>query len=231
MVLMSVSLSIVCPSCKKKFKGRPEFRGKKVRCPSCSHTFVVGALVPDQAEDAIKAAPGAKAKAAGLRKPVASKAPVAKGVAPPPGDDGDEYSGQANPYGVTELDLAPRCPHCANEMESDDAIICLYCGYNTETREIGQTTTVIGTTAGEHFKYLLPGLGSALFLVLLAVWCLYFSVAFPATVNPKAWWAMLDHESMRMWNALLCLGAMWPAGIYAYKRLIMEPRPKEKKKD
>ena len=40
----------------------------------------------------------------------------------------------ANPYGVTALDTAPRCPDCANEMESEDAIICLHCGYNSRTR-------------------------------------------------------------------------------------------------
>ncbi len=224
---MSDSMSIVCPSCQKKFKGRPELRGKKVRCPGCSHAFVVNGAPASSADGAKKApaAAAAKGKPAGQPRPVAVKA------AKPPTDDEDEYSGQANPYGVTELDLAPRCPHCANELESEDAIICLYCGYNTETRQIGHTTTVIATTGGEHFKWLLPGLTSGLGVIFLGIFCLFFSVMLPTILSPKSWLTFLDHESMRMWMALICLGGMWGMGIFAYKRLIMEPKPMEKKKD
>jgi hypothetical protein len=116
-------------------------------------------------------------------------------------------------------------------MESEDAIICLFCGYNTETRQIGQTTTVMATTAGEHFKWLLPGLAAGLGLIFVGVLCLFFSVMLPTLLSPKSWLTFLDHESMRMWMALICLGSMWGMGLFAYKSLIMEPKPREKKKD
>ena len=181
------------------------------------------------ARKAAASAAAAKGKPAGKGRPPAPQA--AKAGASPPVDDEDEYGGQANPYGVTDLDLAPRCPHCANEMESEDAIICLHCGYNTETREIGHTTTVVAITGGEHFMWLLPGLLSGLGVVFLGVSCLFFSVMLPMILSPKSWLTFLDHESMRMWMALICLAGMSGMGRFAYKRLIMEPKPMEKKKD
>jgi len=32
---------ITCPDCKKRFKGKPELVGKKIKCPGCSKAFVV----------------------------------------------------------------------------------------------------------------------------------------------------------------------------------------------
>jgi hypothetical protein len=116
-------------------------------------------------------------------------------------------------------------------MESADAIVCIFCGYNTETRDIGSTTTVYAITPGEHFKWLMPGLGNALTIIFLAVFVFWFCLVLPTVVKPKSWWALLDHESMRMWFTLLALGAMWPLGFFAYKRLIMEPKPRERKKE
>jgi len=233
---MSVSTLIACPSCQKKFQGRPELRGKKVRCPGCDHAFVVEAVTAE-ADDADlpkkgspkkagATGPAGNAKATGKSKPAAGARPASKPSAAGPDDDED-----ANPYGVTHLDLVPRCPHCANELESEEAIICLHCGYNTETREIGKTTTVYGTSGGEHFMWLLPGIGSGLAVVFLSIFCLFFSLALPGMLGPKSWMRFLDHESMRMWLTLICLAIMWPIGFFAYKRLIMEPRPMEKKKD
>ena len=43
-----------------------------------------------------------------------------------------------------------RCPHCTKELEPG-AIICLWCGYNTQTRVLGQTTKTVEKTGGEHF--------------------------------------------------------------------------------
>src|SRR5262249_12001216 len=65
----------------------------------------------------------------------AAKAAAETPKAPPakkPHQDDEDEGIHANPYGVTTLDLTPRCPHCANEMVSEEAIICVYCGYNTQ---------------------------------------------------------------------------------------------------
>jgi len=238
MVSMAAGTIIACPSCGKKFKGRPELRGKKVRCPECDHAFVALAMADDPADEAAPpkkappqkagaAAPVAKAKPSGKPKPSAA----ATASKPPKFDyDEDEADGE-NPYGVTHLDMAARCPHCANEMESEDAIICIHCGYNTETREIGKTIAVYAITGSEQFHWLLPGLLCGLALVFLTILCLFFSLALPGMLTPKSWLALLDHESMRMWVTLIALAVMWPTGFFAYRRLIMQPRPKEKKKE
>jgi hypothetical protein len=233
---MAATTVISCPACQKKFKGRSDLQGKKVRCPSCQHTFLVEAMATDQVGADEQPAKARAATVAPPKPPPMPKAPTkpaAKPKPPPPPskpvDDDDEEGGE-NPYGVTELDLAPRCPHCAEEMESADAVICLFCGYNTLTREIGHTSTVIAATGGEQFMWLLPGILNALSVVFLTVFCLWFSLALPE-MSKGTKVAFLDHESMRMWATLIALAGMWPAGFFAYKRLIMEPRPPEKKKD
>ena len=33
--------AITCPRCQKKFKGKPELYGKRIRCPGCHKPFVV----------------------------------------------------------------------------------------------------------------------------------------------------------------------------------------------
>jgi DNA-directed RNA polymerase subunit RPC12/RpoP len=219
---MAVTTVISCPACAKRFKGRPELKGKKVRCPACAHTFLVEDVATDPGATDDEPPPAPKAR------PPAKPKPAAKPAAPPPAlEDEDD---DPNPYGVTTADMAPRCPHCANEMESADAIVCLFCGYNTQTRQIGQTKTVVQTTTGEHFMWLLPGLLSGLGIVFLSIFCLFFCLALPDMIQ-RSWMSFLDHESMRMWITLIALAIMWPAGFFAHKRLIMQPRPPEQKKD
>src|SRR5919204_175930 len=88
---------------KKQTRAPAGVRGKKIRCKSCGHV--------SPARPAGKAAPGRpKASAPGR---------------PAPDDDEED----ANPYAVADLSLAPRCPHCAADMEPD-AVVCLSCGYN-----------------------------------------------------------------------------------------------------
>src|SRR5579864_2485051 len=96
---------ITCPECRKKFKGKGDLQGKKIRCPFCKAPFTV----PEMGE----AAPS---------KPAAKPAKAAKAAPKPPAFPGEEDD-NPNPYGVTELDLAPRCPNCANEMESEEAVV------------------------------------------------------------------------------------------------------------
>src|SRR5437588_12293152 len=102
---------ITCPECDKKFKTKADVRGKRIKCPFCAELFLVPSA-DDEPNTAIERREGG---------------PAAVGAAA----EADEND---NPYGVTELDLAPRCPNCAEEMESHDAVVCLHCGYNTLTR-------------------------------------------------------------------------------------------------
>jgi DNA-directed RNA polymerase subunit RPC12/RpoP len=202
---------ITCPECKKKFKGKGELQGKKIRCPFCQEPFTVPAMEKVEAP----------------AKPAAKPAKAAKPAPKPSG--WDEEDDNPNPYGVTELDLAPRCPNCANEMESEEAVVCLYCGYNTLTRTWGKTHKVIEMTGGEHFLWLLPGLICVLAIVLLITLDIAYCLVVPY-VSKDAWYEFADHESMRMWSAAIILSMIWPMGYFAFKRLVMKPKPPDKVK-
>src|SRR5262245_31899131 len=132
------TVTITCPECDKQIKAPAEVLGKKIRCKGCGSTFA------------------ARADEAQLARPAPKPAPKAAKPAPKPKPTDDDED--ANPYGVTDLDMAPRCPNCANEMESREAVICLHCGYNTLTRERARTRKVRDVTGGQHFVWLLPGI-------------------------------------------------------------------------
>ncbi len=196
---------ITCPECRKKFKGKANLEGKKIKCPLCSKAFVV----PREAASDL----------------VAVEAPPP--AAPMGFADGEEADAKA--YGVTELDIAPRCPNCAQLMADEDAFVCLFCGYNSLTREVGQTERTFGHTSGEIFAHVLPGILGAFMALAFICGITYFSVVLPNVVY-KTGFSWLDHESLRMWFTIITLGLIWGCGMFAYKRLIVQPTPPEKKK-
>jgi hypothetical protein len=211
---MSESPVITCPECRKKFKGKGNLQGKKIKCPLCAKIFVV------PGENAEEEAP--KAAADSGIAPMASP-PAPLGFA-------DEEENDPNPYGVTELDIAPRCPNCAQLMADDKAFICLYCGYNTLTREVGKTEKSVGHTTGERILHLLPGIAVALTAFLFIAGMTYFSVVLPGVVA-RGSLAFLDHESLRMWFTIIALAIVWGCGTYSYKRLVVQPTPPPKLKE
>ena len=131
---MADSPVITCPECRKKFKGKGNLEGKKIKCPLCAKAFVVPVEKVESTQT--------KAMDAELRAETPSATPLAFA-------DDDEDT-DVNPYGVTELDVAPRCPNCANLMADEKAFICLFCGYNTLTREVGKTEKTIGDEEASH---------------------------------------------------------------------------------
>ena len=184
---MADSPIITCPECQKKFKGKGDLEGKKIKCPLCAKVFVV---------------PGAK-KTEAIQAASPSDGLAALAPTPPPlGFVDEEDDKDANPYGVTELDIAPRCPNCAQLMADEKAFICLFCGYNTMTREVGKTQKTISHTTGERFAHLFPGLAVALtgFAFIFAM--TYFCVVLPDDVQ-DSWLRILDHESLRMWFTIM----------------------------
>jgi hypothetical protein len=206
---MAETIVITCSACQKRFKGKPELRGKKIRCPFCREIFKVPG--DGKAASAFKAAP--------------SQEPATPLLLD---EDDDEDS---NPYGITTLDLTPRCPHCANPLESEDALICLYCGYNTQTRSLGKTKKIIEHTAGEHFWWLFPGLLCVTFILLQTMFVIFYCITLPGLAKDASWLQWTDHESMRLWTTVPALFDIWPIGMYAFKRLVIEPTPPEKVKD
>jgi hypothetical protein len=211
---------ITCPACTKKFKGKEGIQGKRIKCPLCSTPFVV----PADGGAQVKAGPATEG---GIQ--LKKEAPTAQAqghqrvVWTKEDDDG-------TPYKMGEFDERPRCPNCANLLEHSKAVICLYCGYNTQTREWGQTVKAMSVTGGQHFAHLLPGIFFLFMLILFIVGILFFSLELPAMVA-GTWADKLDHESVRMWTILLALMFMWAFGLLAFRRLVLNPKPKEKEKD
>jgi len=215
---MAESSVITCPECTKRFKGKGDLEGRKIKCPFCSKVFVV--------------APGATKTATAKttqKAPAPAQAP-APPIAMAPASSADDDENDPNPYGLTHLDIAPRCPNCANKMADEEAFICLFCGYNTLTRELGKTEKTIGHTGGERFMHLLPGIGAALGLLFFILWQMYYSLLLPQALS-TGWANFFGHESLKMWHTLITLAIVWPLGFFCYKRFIVHPLPPEKKID
>jgi predicted Zn finger-like uncharacterized protein len=209
---MAVSMVISCPECKKKFKGKEGLEGKTVRCPSCKHSFVVQGMAQDKG-DATKT-PAAPAPGMKTRKV-----------------EWTEEDENSNPYGITDLDITPRCPYCTKPMESAKAVICLHCGYNTMTREMGLVKKTIAHSKQEHFLWLLPGLLCAFGIFLLINANIYICLYVPELLDRDSWVVMFDHESIRLWSVIFSLFIMWAMGFFTYRRLVLHPMPPEKVKD
>jgi DNA-directed RNA polymerase subunit RPC12/RpoP len=220
---MAVTSVITCPECAKKFKGREELQGKRVRCPNCGHGFIVQSLAHDKVDSQEEPEPALAAEPPSPA--LAAEEPHIKSALD------EELEAGSNPYGVTTPDLAPRCPNCANELESADARICLHCGYDTLTRRIGQTKKLLEHTGNERFLWLLPGLLCAFGVFLLFLLQLFYCFALPGIISKDSWANMFNHESMRLWIGLMLLGVMWGLGTFAHKRLIFNPHPPEKSLD
>ena len=206
---------ITCPACTKKFKGKEGLEGKRIKCPLCTTPFVVTA-------EQLKGGSAGQAKG-GPSKPTAAKGPdMAKHQRVSWNKEDEDSTG----YQLGEFDLRARCPNCANLMESEDAVVCLFCGYNTLTRTWGSTVKTMGITAGQHFVYLLPGIVFLLLLITFLVGLLFFCLELPPLVL-GTWASFFDHESMRMWIIGLALAFMWAFGLLTVRRLVLHPKPKE----
>jgi hypothetical protein len=216
---------VTCPECDKKFKTRDDARGKRVRCPACAAIFVVEELKIDEGgrAPAPQPAPAPVPTAAAPPKPAAFKSPF----------DDEEEEENSNPYGVGTIDLRPRCPSCANEMESEDAVICLFCGYNTQTRRAAETKKVLAHTGVDRAAWLTPGILCAAGIFLVIIGNVSFVFGLPAATDhaTSGFWSWFTNEPSKLWSTLLQLLAIWWMGQFAYKRLLIEPTPPEQELD
>jgi hypothetical protein len=210
---MAASILVSCPHCQKQVRAPEEARGKKVRCKACGEIFPLGA-------------------------PPGAKPPAPAKAQPKPKTGGARFEDEdddGNPYGVTTLDLTPRCPACAAEMESEEAIICIACGYNTMTRKRAETLKVIRTTPLEWILWLGPGILSFLALIPLIGLLLYLWAARPE-LNWQVPWGTLAYEVdgdpprdtslyIRIWGGVFTLAAMFFATRFFVKRVILHFHP------
>jgi predicted Zn finger-like uncharacterized protein len=202
-----------CPECKKQIKVPAEVVGKKIKCKNCGHVFAAGATSIKSADPDAKDKAGAPA----IYKPVV-----------------DEEEGDGKPYEVTDLDLTPRCPHCANEMEADD-IVCLHCGYNTVTRQRAPRRRVKDVTGEDWFWWLLPSILCILLFFTCIGWMMtriivYITIGedlkkdFATQTDPMLTPCV---PCCYLWQCIFCLWIMWLTGKFAFKRLVFHFRPPE----
>ncbi|GEM_PF-2815986 len=211
---------ITCPACTKKFKGKDGLEGKRIKCPLCATPFVV-------TSEQIKAGAPAGAKDGPPIKMKEDKPAAAMKHQRVSWNKEDEDS---TGYKLGQFDLRARCPNCANLMESEEAIICVYCGYNLQTRTWGSTKRTTSVTGGQHFLHLLPGLLYFVLLITFVVGILFFCLELPPLIV-GTWASIFDHESLRMWIIGLALGFMWLFGLLTVKRLVLNPKPQEIEKE
>jgi predicted Zn finger-like uncharacterized protein len=210
--------AVTCPECDKRLKVRADLAGKKIRCKDCGHAFVAKA-------------PPAPKKQPEARKPAdVVKAPAGKAPASPPKSPADAEFDDRNPYGITTLDLTPRCPHCAAELESEDVVLCISCGYNLETREHMRMVKTVETTGEDQFLWLLPGIACVVGILFLIVTDAFWLWILPAMVEDDDVFWILVWPPVTLWLIIASLFAMFFMGRFAIRRLILAPTAPEKEK-
>jgi Zn finger protein HypA/HybF involved in hydrogenase expression len=216
-------VSITCPACRKRIKGREEHLGRKIRCPNCQNSFVAEADADESAAAPLAFADDpAPAKEKPKAKATAAVKADPKPAAPEPVEDAQ--------YGIENIDTARRCPNCAELMANDTAIICIHCGYNTLTRTYGKTKRVYGYTTAEVFRHLAPALAfSAIFVVLVLIVLWYNTVVPPWFNGTRSDWVV--HESLRMWSAMIVVAGLWWFGFQSFKTFVLHPLPEEVEKE
>ncbi len=149
----------------------------------------------------------------------------AQAIAPIVGKDAKGMDIDGNPYGVTTLDLTPRCPHCAKEMDEGD-IVCLNCGYNTQTRTHARTQRVYYNSGKDWTLWLLPGILCALAVLGIVGFLVWFEF-FPSWQwDPEN----TNHRGVRIWVFVICAFPTFFALRFAIKRLVFHPRPPDVEK-
>ena len=212
------TIVLVCPECGKQIKAPEHVLGKKIRCKFCQAAFV--------------AKPGSdKTRPGKAKKP--AKAPAAKPAPAKPTKPDDDDDDDPNPYGMIDVSLAARCPDCANELESEDAIICLVCGYNLRTREKAKTRKIYDLTIGEHLIWLMPGIACAVAVFTIIGFNIWYLLKIEDVIswdNDPFYLGMWTIGGIKLWVVIMSLFCIWLAGKFAVKRLILHPKPPEVEK-
>lgn len=123
-VAATSTIAVKC-ECGKKFAAKSEWAGKKVKCPACSNP---------------------------VRIPGGAVAPPTKKTPPPvPAGDDASIGGLFDEVGFNTEDGSAhrKCPECRAPM-SDEAIICIACGYNENTGKKMETYRPV--TAADRAK-------------------------------------------------------------------------------
>ncbi len=224
------AITLKCPECDLTLKVAEDKIGKKIRCKECEHVFVArepaktSAKTPAKADKnkAVTTKPAEKAKAKPEAKPAPKPEPKPE-AKPSPGMDEDDGPIR---YGVNEEHLTARCPECANEMESEEAVVCLHCGFNTQTRTRATRKVVKEPSGGEVFLWLLPGIGCVLGIIVGLVFVILHTVKSTEWFL-DAWYEFLSYAPFKLWAWIVYLFAAFYLGRFAVKRLLINNMPPE----
>lgn len=217
---MADPILVSCGGCGKQIKAPPAAAGKKIRCPKCKTILAVAA---------------AKAE------------PIATGTDGKSRDYFDQEVVDAkNPYAVTYESLAQRCPHCAQDIDPPDSVICLNCGYDLIERELRERKTVYERTAGDFIMWHLPTLGAILGIIALWGGYIYYHFWLPEVVLEKKnadllqqsrwnyfedtpdWTGVIFHWGIEVWLIVIALFMTWRLGLFAFTRLFLHFLPPER---
>lgn len=216
---MATTIAISCPKCEKLIKAPASVAGKKIRCKDCHHVFLVEA-------------PEAKAEPAPDVKAKAPQAAKAGGIAKVAEKKHDDTVLDDIPYQVNDMDFLPRCPYCAKELESEDQVVCLNCGYNLRTRERIKAQRTYDLTGLDFFVWLLPGIACTLGLLAMIGSIVVFWTVFPNWEKDGAdgWGWFLYGLHARIWLSVIFAFIGFFFAKYAIKRLIFNFRPPERER-
>jgi hypothetical protein len=132
-------------------------------------------------------------------------------------------------YGLKGMNLGARCPHCAAEMPSEKAIICINCGYNLQTRSHIAMKRTYDTTPQDVFQWRLPGFVAAAVAAAGIVWLFFVFIIAPSAADSLAppWWGFMGGLWFRIYGGLLSGFVVFWCARFAYNRLILDNTPPE----
>lgn len=221
---MANTVVIACSECEKQMKVPEGIIGKKIRCKECGNVFVVKKP---------KAGPAPAKKDSKESKEPAQivDAKTRNRLLDEEEDDGkDPYQIIIDDEGIS------RCPNCAKELESKEAVICLHCGYNTVTRTREKSEAVYEATAEDKFKWWLPGILCCVGILAAIGICIF------CAIKTRSWmidgWFYDEEKPEQPFmvrpgcfifgNVMITLFICLALGRFAYKRLVVNNKPPEK---
>jgi len=125
----------------------------------------------------------------------------------------------------------PRCPNCVQELESEDQVICLNCGFNNRTRTLNRVKRIQHKGFVDYLKwYAYPIFCTIMIVITASLLVLYYvryrSWAIDNRAEDTVAWLLANQVSqIYIWVAALTV--FWKCGKPAVMRFIVNPHPPE----
>jgi hypothetical protein len=213
---MSDAVSVVaCPFCDKQFRIQAKSLGAKLRCKGCEQIFTAEA-VPS------------KNPSPRSPKPVP---PAGKKTESPPKKNADDEEEEGGAYGAIQEQEPPRCPNCVQELESENQVICLNCGFNNKTRTLNRVKKVQHKDFVDYLKWhAYPIVCTIIFIITAVLLILYYVRYRQWAIDNRAedtvaWLLSNQVSQIYIWVAALTI--FWKCGKPAVTRFIFHPHPPE----